>query len=556
MLTTLCAALLAAAAAPTGAAHAAARWFPPQQISGDSGAAPDVEFTSRGEAIAVWGGKFEDWQGPAQAGFRAPGHAFGRPQDLEPGGFPLLATRPNGAAAVVLGGGPPAYGWKTAVRAPGQPFGPAVPIPGSEGSGRFAVGVDDDGTTTIAWARQSYTDDPSLIQYVRRAPDGTFSAPRTLAAHASINGPQLVTAADGSTTIMWDAWDRGERYDQSVVRVATALRGGDFGPPVTLSQPGWGGAGEVLTGNTRGDLMAVWQRGNPGSGGPAFPHEVWTSIKPAGGQWGPAERIPDPPQEDHTVLETTAALSPSGEAVVGWSDGIRIVFSTRPPDGRWRQAESFTSYPVCCSGPPPGDQRNPSFAFDDAGNLHLVFAGEPQPHFKYGVWATHRDAGDDGFGTLELIKDVKSPGPPDVAVDPAGNAVAVWSERERPNDRDFGAERVFASIYDLTAPVVGEPGVGQYVEQYAEQPAPTGGGQAFRFKLNEAARVTITVTARGRRVGTVSATGLRGRNAVKPSGVLARRLGRRGAYRATIIARDAAGRRSRARALGFTRLAR
>jgi hypothetical protein len=402
---------------------------------------------------------------------------------------------------------------------------------------------------TIAWEKESYTPDaPSVVQFVRRNPDGTFTEPRTLAAHASINGPQLVVGPDGSTTVMWDAWERGERSDRSIVRVATAPRGGEFGPPVELSAPGWGGAGELLQSNTRGDLIAVWQRGPFDPSYPHMPSEVWAAIKPAGGDWGPAERIPDPPQEWHNVLETTATIGPTGEAVVGWSDGVRIVFSTRPPDGHWRQAESFTSYPMCCSGPPPGDQRNPTFAFDDAGNLHLVFTGEPQPHFKYGVWATHREAGDDGFGTLELIKAVKSPGPPDVAVDPAGNAVAVWSEREHPNDRDFGAERVFASIYDLTAPVVQNPQVDQYLEQQ-----PSDRRLAFKFRLNEAARVTIDVTARGRRVGSLRATGLRGANKLWPSRALARRLGRRGSYRATIAARDSAGRRSKTRAVRFTR---
>jgi hypothetical protein len=547
-LTIVFAALALLAAAPAGPARAAARWFPPAQISGDSGAAPDVEFTSRGEAIAAWGGKMDDWEGPAQAGFRPPGGAFGPPQDLEPGGAPVLATRPNGAAAIVLAAGPPTWGWKVATRAPGERFSAPVAVPGTEPRD-IRVAVDDDGTTTIAWNKVSYSDEPSLLQFTRLSPNGTFSEPRTIAVHKYINGPQLATGPDGSTTIMWDAWNPGETPDRSVVRVATAPRGGDFAAPVELSAPSFGGTQELLQSNARGDLMAVWQRRSFSSAS-LHPQEVWTAIKPAGGSWGPAERVPDPPHEDHTVLETTAAIGPAGEAVVGWSDGFRVVFSTRPADGHWRPAEPLTSYPVCCSGPPPGEQRDPTFAFDDAGNLHLVFTGQPQPHFKYGIWATHQDAGDDGFGTLELIKSVKDPGPPDVAVDPDGNAVAVWSERERPNDRDFGAERVFASIYDLAPPVVQDPQIGQYLDQSSDR------RQALKFRLNEAARVTIDVSMRGRRIGTLRGTGLRGRNAIKAAGSLARLLSHRGSYRATIVARDAAGRRSKARAIRFTRLAR
>jgi hypothetical protein len=519
-------------------AAAAPRWFPATQISGDSGAQPDVEFTSRGEAIAVWGGKFDDWEGPAQAGFRQPGSAFGPPQDLEPGGHPELAVRPNGVAAAVMYGGPPDYGLKTTVRKPGERFGATVRLPVTGLVSGPDVGVDDDGTTITVYYEADYAAQTARLWAIRRAPDGSFGPAEFIAEHGTIYAPRVHVGPDGSATVLWNAFEHGENAGATVTRVATAQRGGNFGAPHLLEGPAYPDTAQLaLTGNARGDTLAVWKGA-----------EVRTAIRPAGGEWGPAERIPPAGVGNPHVLELSAAVSPTGEAMATWSDGYRVFFSVRPPDGEWRRADTITSYPVCCELPAPGDQRAPGVAYDQAGNLHLLFEGEPERNFKQGIWATVREAGDDAFGTLQLVRAGKDLETPDVAVDPDGNAAAVWSEKERPGERDFGAERVYGALYDLAPPVVE-----QYVEtgQYLEA-----SGGRFRFRLSEAARVTIEIRQGRRRIGTVTGRGLRGRGSARVPARLARRLARPGAYRATVVARDAAGRRSKARTARFRRLLR
>jgi hypothetical protein len=71
-------------------------------------------------------------------------------------------------------------------------------------------------------------------------------------------------------------------------------------------------------------------------------------------------------------------------------------------------------------------------------------------------------------------------------------------------------------------------------------------GTVFRYKLNEAARVVVTIRRMhtGRKVGKLIRTGNAGRNSIRFSGRLGRKALKPGSYRAVITATDAAGNRS------------
>ena len=83
-------------------------------------------------------------------------------------------------------------------------------------------------------------------------------------------------------------------------------------------------------------------------------------------------------------------------------------------------------------------------------------------------------------------------------------------------------------------------------------------GTRFRYTLSEAARVTITIQrklrgkrTRYRRVGRLRAQKQAGRRSTRFSGRFKRKALRPGRYRATIVAVDSAGARSKARKLRF-----
>ena len=76
----------------------------------------------------------------------------------------------------------------------------------------------------------------------------------------------------------------------------------------------------------------------------------------------------------------------------------------------------------------------------------------------------------------------------------------------------------------------------------ARKPAPV--GTTFRWRLSEAARVTITISRKGKRLGRLSLRARAGQGSKRFDGRLKRKALAPGAYRAVLVARDEAGQAS------------
>jgi Calcineurin-like phosphoesterase len=100
---------------------------------------------------------------------------------------------------------------------------------------------------------------------------------------------------------------------------------------------------------------------------------------------------------------------------------------------------------------------------------------------------------------------------------------------------------------DVTAPVLSRLGFTKKWHRRGRRPSLRG---VLRYTLSEPARVTFKVKRRGgRKLGTLSQTGKRGRNRKRLSGRLSGRRLRRGRYKIVLQATDRAGNRSRRRAV-------
>jgi hypothetical protein len=83
----------------------------------------------------------------------------------------------------------------------------------------------------------------------------------------------------------------------------------------------------------------------------------------------------------------------------------------------------------------------------------------------------------------------------------------------------------------------------------ARRPPPV--GTTFRWRLSEAARVTITISRRGRRLGRLSLRARARQGSKRFDGRLKRRALAPGAYRAVLVARDDTGQASAPKRIGF-----
>jgi hypothetical protein len=164
-----------------------------------------------------------------------------------------------------------------------------------------------------------------------------------------------------------------------------------------------------------GNAVAVWSQRD----GERI--KIWANRFTSGAGWGAAERI----EGDDTdgSFEPQVAFDPNGNAVAVWPrlDGTRAdIWANRfSPTAGWDAAERIES--------DAGNGFAPDVALDPNGDAVAVWS--QRDGVSDSIWA-NRFTRSAGWGAAERIQsdDAGSAFAPDVALDPNGNAVAVWYE--------------------------------------------------------------------------------------------------------------------------------
>jgi hypothetical protein len=137
-------------------------------------------------------------------------------------------------------------------------------------------------------------------------------------------------------------------------------------------------------------------------------------------------------------------------AVDGQSNALAVWKYTEPAATRiW--AARYTRVDLWGAPEPIDDSdqastsTNPRLATDDAGNGFVVWEQSEDGGATANIW-TNRYAVDEGWGNPSLLQngEVTAARVPSVAADPAGNATAVWVQREMDGDNQV----VWASRYE------------------------------------------------------------------------------------------------------------
>ena len=168
--------------------------------------------------------------------------------------------------------------------------------------------------------------------------------------------------------------------------------------------------------NASGSALAVWVQSD------ALRSKIWANRYAPTEGWGVAQRIDGNIPND--ARSPQAAIDPSGNGLATWqqSDGIRLsVWANRyTSDGGWETAELIETGDA-------GDANAAVVVVDASGN---GLAAWSQSDGTTGhVWA-NRYTPTEGWGSAQRI-DGNNPGrgtTPHLAVNPSGNAVAVWGQ--------------------------------------------------------------------------------------------------------------------------------
>lgn len=180
-------------------------------------------------------------------------------------------------------------------------------------------------------------------------------------------------------------------------------------------------ANEVVDGRPQvavdaaGNAVAIWERHVGGE------EIVEASERPAGGDWSEPETLSLPDEEGE---QSRVAIDAAGNAIAVWITGTSITdyvirSAARPPGGAWSDPEDVSG--------PVSEAVTPNIALAAAGDTVVVwsaFEGEDRilqgaVRSADGEWSAPEDLSDAGDDVALLDE-------PDVAIDAAGNAIAVW----------------------------------------------------------------------------------------------------------------------------------
>lgn len=275
------------------------------------------------------------------------------------------------------------------------------------------VGVDDSGNAIAIW-RQSY--DFRISAWSNRYVVGTgWGEAEVIETNDTqhVEYPQLAVDSSGNAIAMWHQWE-GETqvdvwYNRFVVgsgwSTAEMIDAGGaeiaFGPHVAF--------------DGSGDATAVWQQWNTTRA------DVWSNRYVAGTGWGEAQLIET---DTENADQAQVAVDSSGNAIVVWrqNDTTRSnIESNRFVIGTgWGTATLIETDNA-------GSAEYPKIAVDASGDAIAVW--RQSDGTLYNIWSNRYSVGT-GWGTATLIEtdDAGHAGNPQVAVDDAGNAIAVWQQ--------------------------------------------------------------------------------------------------------------------------------
>jgi hypothetical protein len=329
------------------------------------------------------------------------------------------------------------------------------------------VALDTEGNAIVIWARARGK--TWVIQAAYRPFGGAWQPPRDLSRPSALAGaPQVTFDAEGNALAVWERSDGGHLVVQAASRPAFT---GRWSAPQNLSRPGGESLSPQVAVDANGDILVVWAR----SSGRRWAIE--SAYRPRGRRWGLPETITrnaDGAASPQVVFDSRegavaawAALvgtswsietaegvpglpwhAPEPLAVAGENPRIRLELAV---DGRgdvlalWEGMSGL--HPVVEAAVRPAarqrwsavrelsdnteDAVTPRLAVNSRGDSVAVWARSNGGNWE--VQSVRRRAG----GSWELATTLSPPGrdavAPDVALDPHGNAIAVWTRSDGSN---------------------------------------------------------------------------------------------------------------------------
>jgi len=284
--------------------------------------------------------------------------------------------------------------------------------------GQPAVESDALGDATVLFAEE----DGGVKQlfYEDHQPGGQWSAPVALPTGERPEWPAIAISPQGDATAAW--LDRSGPSSPVRVWVSERPAGGSWSAPLALEQSGEASdvveAGPVLAEDEAGDAVVAWVEASSGY----TPQWVVGAYR-YDGSWSSPARISEPARYvDGSWGPSTLLANAAGDFVLVWDQEDEA--STSSVEAEELQDGAFTGEQTIESTP---DRLNGAAAGENAaGEASAIWADEStgQAHaasFRGGAWSLADPPGAN-------IRTICYQGPPKIAVDGSGSSLALWLE--------------------------------------------------------------------------------------------------------------------------------
>ncbi len=295
---------------------------------------------------------------------------------------------------------------------PGVGWGTAEPIEiGAGNTDSPHVAVDWQGNAVAVWWRGDSThSDVRASRFVPGVGWGTAELLVTMDVFEVFDS-QVAMDPAGNAVVVWQQSDD----TLSDIWASRFVPGVGWSTPQLIeTDAGFAIHPEVAV-DPQGNAVAMWSQWD------GTRYAPWANRFVPGVGWGMAELLETGDPDD--AFNPQVAVDPEGNAIAVWSqgDGSSIWANRFVPGVGWGTAELLEA--------DVGNARDPQIAVDPQGNAVAVW--QQWDGSRISIWANRFVPGV-GWGTAELLEtdDAGNAVNPQIAVDPEGNALAVWQQSD------------------------------------------------------------------------------------------------------------------------------
>jgi len=280
-----------------------------------------------------------------------------------------------------------------------------------------AVAMDEAGDTVAIW--EGHHDPANAVQVSTRNPGANFSVPAQLS--EASNEPTVAMTPGGEAVAAWVHFEN----PNSAIEVVTRPPGGSFSAPTVLatSEPGSNPQDLQLAVNPAGEIAVAWIQKEPNSGVDPAQFSVLASVGTTGGGFSaPAIISPTPLTKKNEAENVRLAIDPAGDVTAVWdyyesATELSVVQGASRPFGGSFSAPSRLSETSQSA-------FEPAVAMDSAGDAIAVWTRKNGTNFI--IQASSEQAGGSFGAAVELSEAGSNASMPEIAMTPGGAATVVW----------------------------------------------------------------------------------------------------------------------------------